>query len=107
MAHEKTRNPSDPPRVLRTVAREETRLPCLLLEGSSGLPLNPASTSRVVRTPIVPEYSEAPEEDGEYGPRESGPGVVPDRDEPKIDDYVDGKVPSETIACLSYHPRPS
>ena len=51
----------------------------------------------MIRAPIVAQYSEAPEEDGEYGPGESGPCVVPDCDQSKIDDYVDGKVPSETV----------
>ena len=61
----------------------------------------------MVSAPVVTQYSEAPEEDWENGPGESGAGVIPDCHQPEIDDYVDGKVPSETITCLSDHPRPS
>ena len=78
-----------------------------LLKNLLGFPFNPAPSRGMVGAPIVAQHSEAPEEDGEDRPREPGPCIVPDRDQPKIDDYLNGKVPPEAVTRLSDHPRPS
>ena len=61
----------------------------------------------MVRAPVVTQDPEAPEEDREQRPGKSGARVLPDRDQPKVNDYVDGKVLPETVTRLCDHPRPS
>src|SRR5438132_12342450 len=79
----------------------------LPLAESSGLPLNPAPSGGMVRAPVVTQDPKAPEEDWEQRPGKSSARVVPDRDQPKVNDYVDSKVPPETITRLCDHSRPS
>ena len=61
----------------------------------------------MVGAPVVTQDPEAPEEGREQRPGKSGARVVPDRDQPKVNDYVDSKVLPETITRLCDHPRPS
>src|SRR2546427_5865966 len=61
----------------------------------------------MVRAPVVTQDPEAPEEDWEQWPGKSGARVVPDRDQPKVNDYVDSKVPPETITRFCDHLLPT